>query len=274
MIEFFSKRHKRINIVGNDIFIDNKSQNIGKGIDLEHIFSFTKPVPELNIFENNSLSRRFTIETLINNPDLTGQFLHSSIRILPNSAVVIDGIISSDRTKAPKWTESNYEAIRFQPFYLSNANYHNLQLIGKGLFDRGLHFSGTITPASVRNVCICDFCSQSFTIQHFHAGFSESQYFYSSDSKETLIVPYGAIENMPVQLQKEIDQNIVDNVDSILPKPSNGEGSFNYYNPFRCPHCSNPYIDFKGKLSRPNEYYGNFYINQKPKHWVPQSTTH
>jgi hypothetical protein len=128
-----------------------------------------------------------------------------------------------------------------------------------------LHFAGRVTPSTVRNICICDCCSQSFAIQHFHAGFSDSQYFYSSDSQETLIVPYNAIENLPVQLQKDIDNNVLLDVEALLPAPSSHIGSFKYYNSFKCPHCFAAYIDFEhNKEIRPKEYYGNVYINKKP----------
>jgi len=264
MLVFFNNRNNRIRVQENNVFINNRYNKIGKEIEINPVFEFINPIPEIKIYENDQLIRVFKIEALEGNPILTGYFLHSSIRILPNSAVMIDGIISSDKESFPKWTDRNYEAVRFQPFYLSNSNDFNLQLKGKGLFERGLHFNGTITPTTVRNICICDSCNQSFTIQHFHAGFSDAQYFYSSDSKETLAVSYGMIENLPTQLQEEANPALLEKIEMMFPLPSNGEGSFNYYNPFRCPHCLEPYIDFN-KAIRSKEYYGNFYINQKPK---------
>lgn len=131
---------------------------------------------------------------------------------------MIDGIISNSEASFPNWTDKDYEAVRLQPFFLSNANNNNIGLIGKGLFDRGLHFTGTVTPTTVRCVCICDNCKQSFTLQHFHAGFSEVQYFYSTDSKETLVVPYNAIVNMPTQLQETVDLSTLPEVERNLPE--------------------------------------------------------
>lgn len=268
MLGLFKNKYSRIEIKGNSIFIDNKNKSIGKSIEIKPVFELSKDIPEIEVFENGKLTRLFKIEALKNNLSLRGQFLHSSIRILPNSAVMIDGIISNNNKTCPNWQEENYEAIRLQPFYLSDANDCNFKLIGKGLFERGLHFSGTITPTGVRNICICDRCNLSFTIQHFHAGFSEVQYFYSSDSKETLIVPYGAITNLPAQLQKNIDNDILSIIEAKLPKPSNNSGSFKYYNSFNCPHCLAPYINFNNnKEIRPKEYYGNTYINEKPIRW-------
>jgi hypothetical protein len=268
MFELF-KGNNRIKIEGGNILINNQNKNIGKEIEVEPVFEFTQPTPEIKVFENKKLIRHFRIETLNSNPNLTGQFLHSSVRVLQNSAVMIDGIISKSNKAYTKWQDEGYEAIRLQPFYLSDANDSNQQLVGKGLFERGLHFSGKITPTSVRNICICDKCYQSFTIQHFHAGFSEVQYFYSTDSRETLAVPYNVIEDMPAQLQQIININGIANMEDKLPLPSNSQGLFKYYNSFKCPHCLASFIDFeKHKEMRPGEYYGNTYINESPTRWV------
>ena len=84
-----------------------------------------------------------------------------------------------------------------------------------------------------------------------------------------MTVPYGSIENLPTQLQLTIDNSTLEIVENKLPKPSNDFGSFRYYNSFKCPHCLTPYIDFENhKEIRPREYYGNTYINQKPKQWT------
>ena len=269
MFGLFTKRHNRVDIKGDSIFIDNQKENIGKAVELETVFKLTIPTPEIKVYENQNLIHTFRIDTLQINPDMRAQFLNSSIRILSNSAVMIDGIISKSDTNFSQWTDNDYEAVRFQPFYLSDKNDNNNTLKGKGLFERGLHFSGTITPSGVRNICLCDSCNLSFTIQHFHSGFSELQYVYSTDSTETLVVPYGAIENLPTQLQETIDSKTIGIIESKLPKPSNNIGTFNYYNSFKCPYCLTSYIDFeKHKEIRPKEYYGNTYINQKIKSWT------
>ena len=106
------------------------------------------------VHEDGNLIRTYRIQTVTSNPDLNGQFFHSSIRILPNSAVMIDGIISRSKSSCLTWTDKGYEAVRLQPFYLSNKKEENDKLVGLGLFMRGLHFSGAVTPAGVRCVCI------------------------------------------------------------------------------------------------------------------------
>ena len=252
----------KVKIIGTDIYISTGL--LKKEREVNHVFDFNEAQPTIRVFENNKLKREFLIETLTENPDLSGQFFHSSIRILKNNIVMIDGIISKESNKCPVWTDDKYEAIRLEPFFLSDNEAQNEKLKGTGLFQRGLHFSGTVTPSEVRSVCICDSCQKSFTLQHFHTGFSEAQYFYSADSKKTLIVPIGQIENMPFQLQETVDQKTLNRFEVLLQKSTNGHGDFKYYNSFKCPHCSSPFIDFeKNKDIRPTEYYGNRLINQE-----------
>ena len=82
MFGLFTKRHNRIEVKGDCIFIDNQNENVGKAFELETVLSLTVPIPEIKVYENQNLIHTFHIDTLLSNPNLTGQFLHSSIRIL------------------------------------------------------------------------------------------------------------------------------------------------------------------------------------------------
>lgn len=249
----------RVKIEGNRIYINNDPQYRNYSITVSPVFEFTDKIPSIEIYENEELIKKFIIEPKRENPNLKGQFFHSSVRINANSSVQIEGIISNH----PKSYDQNGEGIRFQPFFLSDKAARNKSLIGKGMFERGLHFSGLISAGDLRLICICDYCNSSFNVQFYHAGFSEIQYFYSSNSNETLIVHYGDIENLPIQNQKEIDEAAIIEIEKQLPKTE--DGSFKYYNNFCCPKCYKPYLNFEeNKTMRPNEYYVHFYINQKP----------
>jgi len=172
MLNFFSKRHNRVEVQGGIIFINNQRNNVGKEFEQELVFSMGTSTPEIIVHENDTIVRSFRIEPLL-----------------------------------------------------------------------------------------------SFTLQHFHAGFSEIQYFYSTNSKETLLIPYKSIENLPVQLQQGIDSSELEILESKLPRPSSNDGVFRYYNSFKCPSCLTPFIDFeKYKEIRTQEYYGNVHINEKPRH--------
>ncbi|HLU50524.1 MAG TPA: hypothetical protein VKZ42_00050 [Flavobacteriaceae bacterium] len=255
----------RIKIKGNDVYI-NKPALFGKKTD-EHfgVISLEQAVPTIRVFENNQLRKAFRLETLATNPNLRGQYFHISVRIQENGAVMIDGVISKYPDKHANLQDDDFEGIRFQPFFLNSIDPTIAQrLIGNGVFAKGLHYAGLVTPTSVRVICVCDKCNKSFTVQHVHAGFSECQYFYSDDSQQTLLVSYGKFDNMPQQLQEAVDDHIIAAIESQLPEPTTGKGSYRYYNSFCCPHCLSPYIDFqKNKHIRPSEYYALTYINHK-----------
>lgn len=256
----FAYRLKRVRRDGVTIYITRKGLENHINIETEPVIKFTENPPVLNFYEDGVLYRSFTIEPKDENPDLTGQYFHASIRINANSSVQVDGFISKNKKS---YNESG-EGIRFQPFFLSDNDDKNRLLKGKGMFERGLHYAGRITPANIRLVCLCDSCNNSFSVRHFHAGFSQVQYFYSSNSKETLMVPYNTdgFAKMPSQLQIEINEQDLVEVEAKLPFTS--DGSFAYYNNFKCPHCGDDYINFQqNKEIRPGEYYANYYLNEE-----------
>ena len=76
------------------------------------------------------------------------------------------------------------------------------------------------------------------------------------------MVPYYEIEDMPGQLCKNISKTTVEKVDAYLAQKDYGR--FKFYNPFRCPYCTAPYIDFqKNPEIREYEYYANVFLNKK-----------
>lgn len=253
---------RKIKTTAAEIHINNGVFN--SAIEKKHVFEFKESVPVLRVFENEQLKRTFVIDTLDENPDLRGQFLHTTIRVLKNGAVMIDGIISKDYRDHTDSHLIHHEAIRFQPFFLSSNDKENYKLKGKGLFERGLHFPGTVSPTNLRTVCICDDCSKSFTLQHFHTGFSQSEYFYSTDSQQTLNVVSHEFSDKLYQLKKSISMDSIRAIESQLPKPTYASGSYRYFNPYKCPHCQAVFIDFKNDFElRSNEYYGYRLINRE-----------
>lgn len=246
----------RIKVINQNIYLKPPTLFSSKSEKLEGVMLLDSPKPVISVFEDKNLVRVFRVEPVSENPDLTGQFLHYSISIQDNDAVMIDGIISKQKDHYSNWELEGYEAIRLQPFFLEPSQLKNASLMGKGLFERGLHYSGIITPTNVRNICICDYCRESFTIQHIHAGFSEVQYFYSSENNQTLLVRYGEIENLPCQLESIVRKESLIEVEKKLP------GEFKYYNALPCSHCKKPFIDFENnKGIRAMEYYANKLIN-------------
>ncbi len=199
-----------------------------------------------------------TVHNLGNN---SGWF-HFSIRVHPNLACQADCVI----TDSKEFDESAFKqgkaiGIRFQPFFLSGSSTDTSIFIGRGLFKRGLHFNGTVTPGYTILSCICDSCQKSFLIKSYHAGFSNSGYFYSGSGKYTITVS-NHIDGSPAALS-EPNIDALSKLEGMLPKAPDGS-DFCYLNPFRCPHCSAPYIDFKKyPEDRAGEYYGNYFLGSE-----------
>ena len=216
---------------------------------------------ELIIFKDNKCIANYIIESGNKSNFSSLKFLHLGIRILNNFGLMIDGEIDDSPFKTEKKI-NQIDGIRFQPVLLNAYNNDNPENKGMGLFSRGLHFLGFITPSNFRLCCICDECKKSFNIHSYHAGNGYFQYFYSDDGSETLMVPYDAIKDMPGQLCKNISEESVKRIDSQLEKK--GYGRFKFYNPFRCPYCKAPYIDFqKHPEIREYEYYANVFLNKE-----------
>ncbi len=82
-------------------------------------------------------------------------FFHLSVRVGPSLAVQADGILTKQRNDDPQVAlkGGGAKGVRFQPFLLSDAPGRPNELVGRGLFYRGLHFSGTVTPGNVSLMC-------------------------------------------------------------------------------------------------------------------------
>lgn len=190
-----------------------------------------------------------------------------SIRVHQNLACQADCIFGKDKDlTTEKFAQGQLSGIRIQPFFLGKARAKEGELKGRGLFYRGLHFPGTITPGNVSLSCICDVCGRSFRLQSFHAGFDQSGYMYSDSGRFTIAIP-GFVEGAPPALGKADEKKLRD-LESMLPKAPDGT-SFRYMNPLRCPHCSEPFINFElFPKDREIEYYGNTFYNQPAIHFT------
>ena len=187
-----------------------------------------------------------------------GRFLHMSIRVGPTFAVQSDCIVTKSKEENPQdaYQSGATVGIRFQPFMLPEFGNHSSELVGKGLFFRGLHFSGSVTPGNVSALCLCDHCHKSFRLQSFHAGFGQVTYLYCSGGPHTLIAS-SYIEDAP-PIVGAADMEGVARFERRLPKCNECGGSFRYMNSLLCPHCKRPFIDFEQyPEEREKEYYGN-----------------
>ena len=190
-----------------------------------------------------------------------------SVRVHDGYACQADCLVHiSNELAENSLLKGTVKGIRFQPFYLPQCKANPKELIGQGLFHRGLHFSGTVTPGNVSSSCICDYCGKSFRIQSFHAGFDQSAYFYCSNNPHTLITS-AYIAGVPAPLSHPTP-SVLSEIESKLPPCKQCGGTFRYANPFLCPHCKRPFIDFQRHPEiRDNEYYGNFLYSERLQEW-------
>jgi hypothetical protein len=194
--------------------------------------------------------------------ELSG-WAHISVRVHQGLACQADCAVTGTETYDPsELLTGQGHGIRFQPFFLPGSKGDANELVGQGLFRRGMHFSGAVTPGSVRLSCECDHCSRSFQVQSFHAGFGATGYMYSGSGDYTLVIDERA-PGAPPALGKP-DMDAVTALEAILPVAPDGT-RFRYMNPFRCPHCHKPYIDFQAHPGlREGEYYGNCCFGAAP----------
>jgi hypothetical protein len=166
MFSFFKKKSPllKVSVAGKEVCSISRSElPVERDVRVE-----LKKAGSEVLFEDadgNRLSHRLF--------DETGQFAFS-IRVHPNLACQIDCIFSAEGVPTvERFQAGEARGIRFQPFFLCEARKVEQEIKGHGLFRRGLHFSGTITPSNVSLACVCDVCAKSFRLQSFHAGFSE-----------------------------------------------------------------------------------------------------
>lgn len=190
-------------------------------------------------------------------------WLHLSVRVHPSLALQADCVISKSKKFEPEDFKNGQNiGIRFQPSFIAEKSSMNEQFIGKGLFARGLAFSGTVTPGNLLLSCLCDKCLESFLVQTYHSGFSEMGYFYSESGKDTLLIS-SRIPGVPSALAS-VEASALNELESRLPLASD-KSHFKYLNSFRCPDCNAPYIDFQQFPDlRASEYYAICFVGHKP----------
>ncbi|HEX8527971.1 hypothetical protein [Allosphingosinicella sp.] len=201
--------------------------------------------------------------------ELSG-WAHISVRLNERLGCQADCLVTDNEIFDPEaQLKASVPGVRFQPFFLAEAGGYPQQLVGQGLFSRGLHFNGLVTPGSVRLSCECDFCERTFQVQSFHAGFANLGYMYSGSGAFTLTID-DDVPGCPPALGTP-DMAELERLEAVLPPAPDGT-TFRYAHPFRCPHCRKPYIDFEAHPGlREGEYYGNCLFGVPAIRYLPAS---
>jgi hypothetical protein len=233
----------------------------GVPISKSAIYRSDEPGLRLQVNLDGQTVREFLLPT--RQLELGGEppyYFHMELHVLATLGVMLNcDITHSPEPLSTADPSQRYrtQSVRFQPWFLPGSRFGDETKVGQGLFSRGLHFSGIITPGTVATCCVCDRCARSFVLRQIHAGFSDCQYFYCERGLHTLLV-YPSIEGMPFQLQAP--KHGLAFQEQLPPCQACGT-HFYYYNPLRCPHCSAPYVDFAAYPEmRPNEYYAYYHL--------------
>ena len=236
-------------------------------VEKRSVVQLTHAGQALRFIDSKGAVRRYDVSSIYADGE---RFIHLSVHVRPAFVVQADALLTKDGKNPEEVFQSpEGRGIRLEPFYLPECSSNPADLIGRGLFYRGLHFPGIVTRGNVSLLCICDHCHESFRLQSFHAGFSDLTYLYCSKQPHTLVAS-SYLEDAP-PVPGKADAASVARFESQLPACDQCHGEFRYMNPLRCPHCLEPYIDFeKHPADRANEYYGNYLYGGAPQHWEPE----
>lgn len=191
---------------------------------------------------------------------------HFRVEVTATLAAIPDCAVTANDTWV--WEDQLHgegTAVRFQRFYLPGAAGYE-DLTGRGMFWKGLHVKGFITPGSTRLSLVCDICRETFTVESFHAGMMDFEYMYSGSGLYTLMISPEAMGSLP-GLDQLTPEALAD-FEAKAPPAPDGTG-FRYYNPLRCPHCRAAVIDFERfPQMRPGEYYGCIQLGTRAVYWT------
>lgn len=173
--------------------------------------------PELVFADSRGTRRVFDLSFV---RDERKDWVHFCIRVSSEYLVQPD-LVFGESSEDPEqaFRAGEVSGVRLQPFILPESSKSYDVIEGRGLFQRGFHFVGIVTPGNVSLVCVCAYCDRNFRIQSFHAGMSNVAYFYCSDCTETLVASVD-LEDAPPVLE-EADPAALKRFEQRLPYAPN-----------------------------------------------------
>ena len=200
----------------------------------------TEKQPVIRIIEDGVNTRNYTLE---NGPedDYTGMYFQLCVLAYyktnegyPDADVVqIDGLIAKENTGDAKMTTGT-PAYRFEVYYPVSDPFANVlqneTVRGGPLESKALRYPGLITPTNVSLVGICGGCGRSFAFKGYFIHHMQCVPVYSDDGVDVMALPVQEMEKAAGEKEWAAE--------------ANGK-RFRYWNPFRCPHCGEAYIDYQ-----------------------------
>lgn len=186
------------------------------------------------------------------------EYLHLNIR-LPHSRasgifnVQVDGVLSDDGDSDAAYAQFNTgecQGVRFAPFNLPEST-KPPRPAGLNLHERGLHYPGTTTPTSVSLSCVCDHCGKSFRLKSYRCAYNRGSisFVYCAAGTHALLfnkVIAGSTNEGASRIEgRGREPETVVTFEAGLPPCAHSGKAFAYKHSFRCPHCSEPYLDYE-----------------------------
>lgn len=193
--------------------------------------------PTIKLYEDNELVQEYVLETA-KNEDFSNQYFQICIRAhflrdVPVAVLQIDGFVSENK-ETEKMTNDNV-GYRFEGHYLTHGDalaqrrFENIN--GLDLYDKGLRYPGYSTPSCVRLIGVCQVCGKSITFRSGNIYLTSDEPVYSDDGLSVCSISSYETANPDFNKEEWMYQK-------------SGK-TYRYYNPFRCPHCGAPYIDYQ-----------------------------
>jgi hypothetical protein len=147
---------------------------------------------------------------------------------------------------------------------LPESNKNQTEFIGKGLVERGLISPAHILSLDFSLLCICDYCKKNFRLQNQHLSMSPLVHLFCESGYHTLLAePTKSLDLKRSETWPEFEDK--------LPKCGFCNGNFRIMNPFRCPNCSEAFIDYENNSSyRIHDINAINLYGQKYQYWPPK----
>ncbi len=230
------------------------------------IVEFSQLSPVLQLLDADGKAYCHDLTSIVQEGIRWGYF---SITIGKGLTCQADAILMKKEGDAPEaFAAGRADGLRLQPFYLPGCHSRPSELVGRGLFFRGLHYSGTVTPGNVSLSCICDVCDAAFGCNRSTQASVDRHIFIAATDRIRLRSARHT-EGAPPASGKADPESLAA-LETRLPACSHCGGTFAYLNSFRCPHCAAPYIDFgRFPSEREIEYYGNYLYGEELQRFRP-----